>query len=87
MAGKSREVETFVTKPPKNPGAGQVHSEYSTKTGEVDTFVTKPLTNPGAGQVYFECGSTHVFFTMTFFSWALLCRLCFIFLVVIFMIE
>ena len=65
MAGKTREVETVVTKPPKNPGAGQVHSEYSTKTGEVDTFVTKPLTNPGAGQVYFECGSTHVFVTMT----------------------
>ena len=62
MAGKFREVEAFVTKPPKNPGAGQVHSKYSRKTGEVGTVVTKPLINPGAGQVYFECGSTHLFF-------------------------
>ena len=57
MAGKFREVETFVTKQPTNTGADQVHSGYSRKTGEVDTVVTKPLISPGAGQAYSECGS------------------------------
>ena len=58
FAGKSREVETFVTKPLISPSEGQARLEYSygKKKWEVETIVTKPLRRPGAGQAYSECG-------------------------------
>ena len=67
VASKSREVETFVTKPFKILVRARCTWSIAGKTGEVETVVTKPLISAGAGQAYSECGSNMSSFRQSVF--------------------